>query len=103
MGRRNVYSTSVDQYTREVDLSLKKLADAMGISTSTLLKVRALNIDRNRGMIHWTSLVMIGVHMGIFNAGDIISPDNPKLRKLAPTQLRTTRGRGAPQYWYRYQ
>ena len=100
---RNVYPTKVDAYTRGFDIPLKKLAGQMGISPATLLKVRALNIDRDRGLIHWTTLVLIGAQMGIFKPGDSVTIDDPRLRTLAPRRLRTTRGRGAPQYWYRYQ
>lgn len=102
MARRNVYPTRVDRYTRSVDVSLKILAEQMEVSPATLLKVRALNIDRDRGMIHWTTLVLIGAHLGIFLPGESITVDDPRLRHLAPRRLRTSRGRGAP-HWYAYQ
>jgi hypothetical protein len=102
VSRRNIYPTRVDKYTRSLDVSLAVLAKQMEISPSTLLKVRALNLDRNRGLIHWTTLVLIGAHLGIFQPGESIGIDDPRLRHLAPRRLRTTRGRGAP-HWYEYQ
>ena len=102
MPRRNIYATQVDRYTRRFDISLTKLAKQMEVSPSTLLKVRALNRDRDRGKIHWTTLVLIGAHMGIFLPGESITVDDPRLRQLAPRRLRTECGRGAP-HWYTYQ
>jgi hypothetical protein len=74
----------------------------MKVSPATLLKVRALNLDRDRGRIHWTTLVLNGAHLGIFRPGESITVDDPRLRSLAPRRLRTSRGRGAP-HWYAYQ
>ena len=94
------FDTVVDAYVRTSGETRRKFAEQALISPSTLLKARAL--DPARGRLHWTSLVLIGVRMGIFKYGESIGEDDPRLRKLAPGNLRTSRGRGAPR-WYGYQ
>ena len=100
MSRALEFDTKVDKFVRSTGRSRRQIALEAQVSTSTLLKARALNPDRGR--IHWTSLVMIGARMGIFSYGEMIGEDDPRLRLLAPSNLRTSRGRGAP-HWYDYQ
>lgn len=76
-------------------MSRAEFARRAWLSTSTVLKARALDV--NRGKIHWTSLVLVGIQMGVFRYGESISQDDPRLELLAGG-LVSTRGRGAPRY-----
>jgi hypothetical protein len=91
------FDTTVDKFVRRTGRSRRQIALEAHVSPSTLLKARAL--DPRRGRLHWTSLVLIGIRMGVFDYGEQISEDDPRLRKLAPSSLRTSRGRGAPHYY----
>jgi hypothetical protein len=96
VSRAREFNTPIDRAVRRSGITRTQFAEEAMLSTSTLLKGRAL--DPNRGRIHWTSLVMIGARMGIFHPGETITEDDPRLRKLAPKHLRSSHGRGAPRW-----
>lgn len=91
-----VFDTVVDNYVRASGETRAQLAKKIRLSCSTLLKGRAL--EPERGKIHWTSLVMIGVEMGYFEYGEWVREDDPRFVQLAGN-LVSSHGRGAPHFY----
>lgn len=102
MSRALIFNTPTDRRVRQV-ISRSQVrktraaiaADA-GVSPATFLKIRAL--DWERGNIHWTSVFMVGVWLGVFEATESVREDDPRLRKIAPRYMITSRGRCAQQW-----
>lgn len=95
MSRALVFNTRVDEYVRKSGVSRRQFAEEALISPSSLLKARAA--DPDRGKIHWTTLALIGMRMGVIGWHESVSPDDKRLRAIA-RGLVSTRGRGAPRY-----
>lgn len=95
MSKPLIFETPVDRFIRASRLSRAEFARRAWLSAATVLKARAL--EEHRGRLHWTSLVLIGIQMGIFRYGESIHQDDPRLKWLAGG-LVSTRGRGAPRY-----
>lgn len=95
MSKALIFETPVDQFIRANYSSRAEFARKAWLSTSTVLKARAL--QESRGKIHWTSLVLIGIEMGVFRYGEWVDSTDPRLEALAG-ELVSTRGRGAPRY-----
>lgn len=99
MGAPLTFYTPVDRFVRKEGLTRRQFAERSLISASTLMKARAL--EEGRGRIHWTSLFLIGIQMGVFRPGEAVAEDDPRFKKLAGS-LVSSRGRGAPNYGRRY-
>ena len=80
MGNAHVYDTVVDKWVRRTGKTRRVLAEAALVSPSTLLKVRAQ--EARRGRSHWTSIVLIGIQMGVFTYGEAVYEDDPRIQKL---------------------
>lgn len=95
MGRAREFDTYVDNAVRQTGRTRKDFARRARVSTSTLFKARAL--DPDKGGIHWTSLYLIGLEMGVFSIGEWVDEHDPRLKKLARS-LVSTRGRMAANF-----
>jgi len=93
MGRALIFDTTVDVAVRQSGETRKKFAVGAHVSVYTLRKARGLD----RGNLHWTSLVLIGIKMGRFRYGEVVREDDPRLRALAPGHV-TARGSAARQW-----
>ena len=97
MSRTRTFDTRVDRAVRRSGLTRRAFAEEALVSTASLYKARAL--DPERGRLHWTTLVLIGIRLGIFAYGELVNEDDPRLRKLAPRRLISSRGSRAHK-WY---
>ncbi len=103
MSRALTFNTLTDRRVRKairdskVKMTRAAIAADARVSPATLLKIRAL--DWERGNIHWTSLVMVGIWLGIFEYGESVNENDPRLRQIAPRYMTSSRGRCAKQ-WY---
>lgn len=95
MGRRSNFPTTIDEKVRQSGMTCKDFAESALISPSTLLKGRAG--DPARGGLHWTSLVLIGIRIGVFEYNVPIGPNDPRLEEIYRGII-SSRGRGAPRF-----
>lgn len=95
MSRALIFDTPIDMWIRAQGMTRKEFAEHARLSAATVLKARAL--DGRRGKIHWTSLVLIGLRMGIFSHNEWIDSDDDRLWQLAGA-LVSYKGRGAPRF-----
>ncbi len=90
-----VFDTPIDRLVRATGLTRIQIARMARVSVASLLKGRAA--DPVRGRLHWTTAFMIGAALGVFAPNEVVSADDPRLRRLM-RGLISTRGRGAPRY-----
>lgn len=94
-----VFDTPIDILVRQSGLTRAEFARRTRTAASTLLKARAC--DPERGRIHWTTLALIGVQLGIIAYGEQVDARDRRIRKFVgfADELIATRGYGAPAYY----
>lgn len=98
MGNAHVYDTVVDKWVRRTGETRRSLAEAARVSPSTLLKVRAQEL--RRGKSHWTSIVMVGIQMGVFTYGETVYEDDPRIRMLMRNPALISSKGSRARHWY---